>query len=122
MNRDDGHGYCRTPATAPVEPSISDEQDIASIVAQLQQLQLQQSVLLTRLATINDRNSEREFFDATADTPRDFQVGDRVRVVNPKLFQPRKGVITNIGDSRITIQGQNGTKVQRAPYNLVLEN
>jgi hypothetical protein len=102
--------------------SNDDEANIASIIAQLQELQLQQSVLLTRLATIHGRNTEGEYFDASADTPRDFQLGDRVRILNPNRFQPRKGVIVHIGEGRITVQAPNRIKVQRAPNNLVLEN
>jgi hypothetical protein len=101
--------------------SSNDDQDIAAIIEQLQQLQLQQSVLLTRLATINGRNAEGEYFNATADPPRDFQIGDRVRVLNPKRFQPKKGVIIAIGSGRITVQAPNRTTVQRAPDNLVHE-
>ena len=122
MSDNDEQVYRRVPATAPVETSNSDEQDIADIIAQLQQLQLQQSILLTQLASINNRNTEREFFDATADAPRDFRIGNRVRILNPKLFQAKRGVIINIGNSRITLQARNGTKVQREPHNLILEN
>ena len=78
--------------------SNNSEQDIAYIVAQLQELQLQQSVLLNRLAGINERNTEGEFFDTTTDTPRDFRIGDRVRITNPKRFQAKKAVIINIGE------------------------
>ena len=52
--------------------SSNDEQDIADVIARLQELHLEQSVLLTRLASLNRRNTEGEYFDATADTPRDF--------------------------------------------------
>ena len=101
--------------------SNDNEQDIADIVAQLQQLQLQQSILLTRLSRINERDNERDYHDATADTPRDLKIGDRVKVLNPKRFQAKKGIVTNVGESRITIQAANGSKVQRAPENLILE-
>ena len=101
----------------------SNDQEIADIIAQLQQLQLQQSVLLTRLAGISERNAEGEFFDTTADTPpREFQVGDRVRIFNPHRFQAKKGVIVSIGEGRITVRASNGTRIQRSPGNLILDN
>ena len=101
--------------------SNSNEKEIADIVEQLQQLQLQQSILLTRLSHINERDTEREYFDAATDSPRDFKIGDRVRIINPKRFQAKKGVIINIGEGRITIKTHNGTKIQRSPDNLVHE-
>ena len=102
--------------------SNTDEHDIADIVEQLQELQLQQSVLLTRLAGITGRNTESEFFDTATNTPRDFRIGDRVRITNPKRFQAKKGVIINIGEGRVTLRAHNGTKIQRSPDNLVFDN
>ena len=101
--------------------SNDNEQDISNIVAQLQQLQLQQSVLLTRLSRIHERSTERDYYDAAADTPRDLRIGDRVRILNPKRFQAKKGVVTNIGEGRVTVKAPNGTKIQRSPENLMLE-
>jgi transcription antitermination factor NusG len=80
---------------------------------------------LNQLSTINERNTEREYFDAAAevsDTTRDLEVGDRVRIVNPGRFQAKKGVIFKITENRITVQAQNGTKIQRAHHNIVLDN
>ena len=102
--------------------SNNDEQDITDIVVQLQELHLQQSILLTRLASINERNTEGEYYNTATDTPQDFQIGDRVRITNPKRFQAKKGVIINIGEARVTIRAPNGTKIQQAPENLILDN
>jgi hypothetical protein len=101
--------------------SSDNEQDIADIVEQLQQLQLQQSVHLTRLAGISQRNTEREYFDAAADTPRELRVGDRVIINNPGVFQPKRGVIIKIGASRITVKPRSGPNIQRSPNNLILD-
>ena len=101
---------------------MSNEQDIANIIGQLQRLQIQQSELLVELARLNERNNETETTAAeVSDTPRDFIEGDRVRILNPKRYQARRGIITKIGDSRITVQAADGTKIQRAPHNIVLE-
>ena len=109
--------------------SNNNEKDIADIVVRLQQLQIQQSILLDQLSRINEGNTEAENNNtapdsnhAAPDTPRDFQIGDRVRILNPGRFQARRGVITNIGESRVTVKAPNGTKIQRAPNNLVLDN
>ena len=102
--------------------SGTNDQEIADIVAQLQQLQLQQSVLLTRLTGISERNTEAEFFDTAADTPREFRIGDRVRIFNPHRFQAKKGVIVSIGEGRITVRASNGTRIQRSPGNHILDN
>jgi hypothetical protein len=37
-------------------------------------------------------------------------------------FQATRGTITKIGNSRITVQARNGTKISRAPKNLTLED
>ena len=99
----------------------SNEQNIADIVEQLQQLQLQQSTLLAELARLNPRNTERGAPDDTASAPRALKVGDRVIINNPGRFQPSKGVIIRIGDSQITVKANNGTKIQRSPNNLILD-
>jgi hypothetical protein len=100
---------------------MSKDQDVADIIDQLQRLQLQQSILLTQLARSNERSAEREYFDATADIPREFQVGDRVIINNPGRFQAKKGIIIKIGASRITVKPKNGANIQRSPNNLTLD-
>jgi hypothetical protein len=56
-----------------------------------------------------------------SNTIRDFAIGDRVRVLNPRRLQPHTGRVVRIGSNRITIQTSLGTKIVRAPENLILQ-
>jgi hypothetical protein len=107
---------------------MNNEQEIAEIVIQLQQLQLQQSELLQRISQVsegNNANTAQQEADTpraaqAASQPREFAIGDRVRIINPSRFQASSGRIIKIG-KRITVQAKNGSKIQRAAKNLVLE-
>ena len=99
---------------------MSNEQDITEIIAQLQRLQLQQSELLQRLTRLSE-SEDNNNATGQANTPRELAVGDRVRIRNPGRFQATNGKIIKIGTSRITVQADNGTKIIRAPSNLILE-
>jgi transcription antitermination factor NusG len=99
---------------------MSNEQDIKDIVGQLERLQIRQTALVQRLArltAIGNNNTNTEQPNIT----QEFSVGDQVRITNPGLRQADRGTITNIDNSRITVQARNGTKITRAPKNLVLE-
>jgi hypothetical protein len=104
---------------------MSNRQDITDLVNQLQRLQLQQSELLQRLTLASEENNNNTARAAqpTTNTPREFIVGDRVRITNPNRFQTRIGIcrVTKIGPSQITVLAANGTKIHRAAKNLVLE-
>jgi dsDNA-specific endonuclease/ATPase MutS2 len=102
--------------------SEDNDTEIADIIAQLQQLQLQQSILLTRLARSQDRNTEREYLDTVSEIPREFQIGDRVRIINPTRFQQNKGVVVKITEHRVSVKPQIGINISRSPHNLILEN
>jgi prefoldin subunit 5 len=103
---------------------MSNENDIQDIVAQLQNLQLQQAVLIQRLERLSEaREDNRDtIVTATDNTTRRFAVGDRVLINNPGRFQATKGTISKIGNSRITVQARNGSKITRAPHNLTLDH
>jgi uncharacterized protein YceH (UPF0502 family) len=90
---------------------MSNEQDIKDIVEQLERLQIRQTELVQRLARLTNSGNNN--------TAHVFAVGDYVRITNPGLRQADRGIITNIGNSRITVQDRNGTKILRAPKNLV---
>jgi hypothetical protein len=45
-----------------------------------------------------------------------------VRIKNPNRFQTDRGMITNIGAKRITVQTRSGTKILRAPKNLTIDD
>jgi transcription antitermination factor NusG len=103
---------------------MSNENDIQDIVAQLQNLQLQQAVLIQRLERLSEAREDNRDTIATAtdNTTRRFAVGDRVLINNPGPFQATKGTISKIGNSRITVQARNGSKITRAPHNLTLDH
>jgi seryl-tRNA synthetase len=98
---------------------MSSEKEIADIVAQLQRLQLQQSELLQRITQVSEENNTNAAQQANA--PREFAICDRVRIINPNRFQANRGRIIKIGPSRITVLTENGTKINRAAKNLILE-
>jgi hypothetical protein len=98
---------------------MSDDREIQDIINQLQGLQLQQAALLSRL----ERLSEGEGQETPPPPPqatREFAIGDRVRIRNPRVLQETRGRITRIG-SRITVTTPRGNTIVRASKNLVLE-
>jgi hypothetical protein len=108
---------------------MSNDESVQDIIAQLQNLQIQQAVLLTRLGRLSsegNRNSNSNYSrpepPATENTTRDFAIGDRVRIRNPGVFQTDRGSIVKIGTTRITVLARNGTKIVRAPKNLIFDN
>jgi hypothetical protein len=44
---------------------------------------------------------------------------DRVRIRSPAGYQANRGTIIRIGTSRITVETRNGSKIVRAPHNLI---
>jgi hypothetical protein len=120
--------------------------EVQDLISQLNRLQLQQTELFARLEkAIGDKDAQtrgvgkedaqtrevaheieveqtREFAIAheVAQT-REFAIGDRVIIKNPNLFQTDRGKITKIGNKRITLTTQSGSKILRAPKNLVLQ-
>jgi hypothetical protein len=95
------------------------DQEIQDIVNQLERLQIQQSDLLQRLGRLSESEDNATPLPTTA---REFVVGDRVRIRNPGRLQPVRGTVTKIGRVRITVEARNGTKIVRAPKNLILES
>ena len=87
--------------------------EIKDIVAQLQQLHLQESELLLRLGQLSQVNT-------SVNITCELAVGDLVRIKNPRPLQAGKGTITkiNIATNRVTIQSKNGSKIIRAPSNI----
>jgi hypothetical protein len=95
---------------------MSKDHEVKDIVSQLQKLQLKQATLIARLERVSEsENRER------IDTAREFVIGDRVRIRNPGVLQPKRGRIVNIGTTRITVQSDSGKKIIRAAKNLILE-
>jgi hypothetical protein len=95
----------------------NEHKEIKDIVAQLQRLQIQETELLLRLERLS--GTDRHNIESTA--TREFKIGDLVKIKNPKPFQIKKGKIIRIGTdtNRITVQSTNGSKIVRAPSNLI---
>jgi small-conductance mechanosensitive channel len=56
------------------------------------------------------------------DATREFAIGDRVQIKNPGRYQASGGTIAKIGANRITVRTASGSKILRAPKNLLLTN
>jgi hypothetical protein len=100
---------------------MSNRQDeIKDIVAQLQSLQIQETELLQRLERLNDSDNNT-FGSTTSQTTRELRIGDLVKIKNPKPFQSKTGTIVKIGvgTNRVTVQTKSGSKLVRAPSNLI---
>jgi hypothetical protein len=92
---------------------MSNVQEIKDIVTQLQELHIGQTKLLKRLAELNGSDDN--------DSTRDFIIGDRVRIKNPRFLQPTSGTVSKVTTKRITVLAANGTSIVRAPKNIILE-
>lgn len=97
---------------------MSNDREIQNIVEQLQNLQIRQATLVSRLEELNRNKKNKR---NTGDTPRPLEVGDWVRVLNPRPFQARRGKITKIG-KRVTILTAAGDPIVRAAQNLQRED
>ena len=95
----------------------NERDEIKDIVAQLKQLQIQETELLHRLEQLNEEDSNPS---RSLDVTRGFAIGDLVQIKNPRPLQAKKGTITKIGvtTDRITIQAKNGSKTVRASFNM----
>ena len=106
---------------------MDDEQnEIRDIVAQLKRIQITESTLLQRLevlsgTSVEHNRTDKHKSDTQGNTKRGFEIGDKVRIVNPRPFQPRQGTIIKIGvrTDRLTVLSENGTKIIRASSNLI---
>ena len=120
---------------------MSDSEDIQELIEQLKILQLQQTDILDHLDSARRRQStnnasqrtrttarttnrrERQERDNTSrETTREFIVGDYVLIRNPNPFQADRGIIEKITATRITVRSATGSKVQRAPKNIILSH
>ena len=94
---------------------------IKGLIKQLKILQLQQTELLVRLEKARGREAKTGLHKEEEASTTKFAFGDKVRIKNPTLFQANQGKITKIGSSRITVKTKSGTKILRAPKNLIPE-
>ena len=91
--------------------------EVRDLIKQIKNLHIQQNVLLDRLEKAQAKEGATK-----SDEPRQFEIGDYVTITNPNLFQANKGTVTKIGPSRVTVTTNNGTKILRAPKNLVFND
>ena len=100
--------------------------NIQELIAELTRLQLQQTVILARLETARQQDKKKASKDGETGliTGRDFvfAIDNQVIIRNPGHFQTDRGTIVKIGKNRITVQTKLGTKIQRAPNNLLLNH
>jgi hypothetical protein len=104
--------------------------DIEAITDHLQQLTLQQQQLTqqiaelnTELRRINDNDKKQQSVTnkqriSNRKTP--IEVGDKVRVINPKRNQPNTGTVTSFTATGLfaRIELDNGIVIRRSPGNL----
>jgi hypothetical protein len=104
--------------------------DVKDLISQLTRLQLQQTDLLARLDTavqvqtaLIGTSDEAEPFAQAAfiesEPTRNLEIGDKVTISNPNLFQANEGTITKIGKKRITVTTASGQKIVRAPKKIL---
>jgi hypothetical protein len=101
------------------------DREILDVIAHLQCLQLRQTELLIVLGELSqnrDNNDAAAAARAPPNVVREFTIGNRVRIKNPRLFQANRGTIVKISASRITVRTGSGSKILRALHNIEIEN
>jgi dsDNA-specific endonuclease/ATPase MutS2 len=101
---------------------MSKDGDVKDIITQLQNLHIQQATLILRLEHLSEEGDNASGPKAPTGTTRAFEIGDQVRIRNPRRLQAVRGKIVRIIASRITIEVKNGTTIVRAPKNLYFDN
>jgi hypothetical protein len=101
---------------------MSKDQDVKDIITQLQNLQIQQATLILRLERLGEGGDNASGPKAPTGTTREFEIGNRVRIWNPRRLQAVSGKIVRIGASSITVEAKNGTTIVWAPKNLYFDN
>ena len=100
----------------------NDDDGITEIVRELQTLHLRQAELYEQLENHQATQqvaAGRRTVEPRRNQPRTtFQVGDHVRVKNPRFIQATSGIIIRISATRITIRTVAGNTIVRAPKNL----
>lgn len=118
---------------------MSNNEEASDILRNILRLQAEQTELIGRLAQLQlgEPTGQRQGRHAQAvviqeepaqpfvvvpeivqDQDRTLQVGDRVRIRNPKTNQPNQGTIVQIGNRFISVRAQNGAIIRREPHNV----
>jgi hypothetical protein len=102
---------------------MSNNRDVKDFITQLQNLQIQQATLISRLECLSEGGENTSGpTPVPTSTTREFKIGDhRVRIRNPRRLQVIRGKIVRVGASRITVEAKNGTTIVRAPKNLYFD-
>jgi hypothetical protein len=104
---------------------MSSGEDIEYLIQQLQELQLQQAALLTRLtqASLGKTNTQRKSNTVVShDETPELVIGDRVRILNPGVFHTDQGIVTKNGPNWVTIQTSSGAKIIRVQENIIISD
>lgn len=110
---------------------MNNDREVTELLEQLRDLHIQQSVLVGRIINIANREQVHE---ATATTPtatavpttytatgdRPYQIGDQVKINNPRPLQFKYGTVKRIGATQITVESSTGKTLSRLPKNLTL--
>ncbi len=103
----------------------NDQQEVQEIIAQLQVLQIQQAALISRLEQATESEETNNPTPPPAHTSsnrtREFVIGDRVRIRNPRYLQEERGTIIRIG-ARITVKTPREKTIVRLAKNLIFDN
>ena len=103
---------------------MSRDAEVQEVIELIKALNIQQTALISRLERLSAEGEERRTTATpraavpTVIAPRAYQIGDEVRILNPRILQPSRGRIIKIGATRITVKAPNGTTIVRAPKNL----
>jgi hypothetical protein len=119
----------------------NNNDDVQDLIIQLRSLQLRQTDLIGRLERARRRESRANATSENAvlstyetreetrrssvdndETTHGFALGDRVRITNPSRFQSNRGTVVKIGPKRITVETRSGSKILRAPKNLIIDH
>ena len=99
--------------------------EVQDLITELSRLQLQQTEVITRLTRLTE-TQHRETRTVSPpprptppETTREYAIGDRVRITNPRPFQATTGTVRKIGTNRITVRAASGSNIIRAPKNLI---
>ena len=107
-------------------------EDIEDLIAHLTVLRLEETNLIERVVAsyrqlqqeTQDQEIQREILNNNNENNADdrenneLRIGDRVRILNPNRFQETTGIISKIGNTRITITPRRGIKIVRHPRNV----
>jgi hypothetical protein len=91
----------------------------------LQRLRIEEGLVIQRIKDctrhqqqINNETNESREEETDENSEAELQIGDNVRILNPRRFQEDTGIITKISETRVTITPRRGIKIVRDPKNV----